>query len=135
MKVRHATVDDCGAISQLENSFPEDQQFPYDCLVSLVEDTDNIVYVMEDANHDVIGYILGWIEKDEVYISSIAIDPLHRGKKYAQWLVQIFRDKYSVVCTDIRKENVKAQQMFDILGFHQESSSEASERWVYRCQD
>ncbi|RLF99389.1 ribosomal-protein-alanine N-acetyltransferase, partial [Thermococci archaeon] len=72
--------------------------------------------------NDVIGYIIGIIDRLEGHIISLAVDDDFRRKKVGTLLVkrllEIFKEKdVNKVKLEVRKRNTKAQKLYKKLGF------------------
>ena len=82
-------------------------------------DSENWVYLMDKL---VVGYIFGWIVRDEFHLNNLAIHPDHLRKNIGKKLIQhiisrvISRD-IKVVLLEVSANNIPAQKCYKSIGF------------------
>jgi ribosomal protein S18 acetylase RimI-like enzyme len=115
MEIRRATPSDLPAIMDLEKqSFPEDQRFPEECFLELMDHTTTFI-VAVDTTGQVIGYLLGWeLGNDEWYLASIATQS---RKGAGRKLISTITELHPRILAEVRHENTNGQGFFDHLGW------------------
>ena len=119
MDVREVKPEDIKRIFKIEfSSF----NAPYDPLIlNYLYETHRETFLVA-CKDDVIGYIVGIVDKSEGHIISLAADEDFRRKKVGTLLVErlleIFREKgVKEIKLEVRKHNMAAQKLYKKLGF------------------
>lgn len=73
----------------------------------------------------IIGYAGAWIVVDEMHITTLGVDPAHRGKKVAEALLVSFLDKavkngVRGITLEVRLSNIPAQRLYEKYGFQRQ---------------
>jgi ribosomal protein S18 acetylase RimI-like enzyme len=98
MPIRTMNQDDMISVTSLFNEVCHLQKLPYQPLNDqscysyfLGYDKANLSFVLYE-DHDVIGFISGFVGEDKAYISMIMVHPNHQRKSYGTSLLQTFEN-------------------------------------------
>lgn len=114
-------LSDLDRILKIEKlSFPTPwSRFAY--LSELCENR-NAYYLVGELSGDVIGYGGIWIVLDEAHVTTIAVDPNYRGKKYGEKILislgnSALQRGAERMTLEVRKSNYPAQSLYLKFGF------------------
>ena len=113
---RHGTIDDLGAVFQLNrDSFTESWSF--DGLKNALEGGYELLLCMD--RELLVGYLLSQNVLDEVHIMQVAIAPPYRRKGVAEQLSRQLLDtkRDRKLLLEVRASNLAAQALYAKLGF------------------
>ncbi len=145
MQVRLATIDDAGAISQLNADVqrlhadalprhfkpPSDDTFPVSAVIELLNDPDNYFFIGQ-LDGEAIGYIYAQVRYvpettfryalTQIYIHHISIQPRHQHRGYGEQLMQAVKDLaqdkgITTIALDVWSFNTAARAFFARQGF------------------
>lgn len=121
-EIREMTLGDLPAVLQIDrasfsNPWPE-RSYKYE----LTENPAAHLFVVERADHRVIGYLGYWLIGDEVHISTFAVHPDHRmrgiGEDMLVSALKVAAGKGAQVATlEVRESNDPAIRLYEKLGF------------------
>ena len=82
-------------------------------------DSENWVFVKDEK---VVGYIFGWIIKNEFHLHNIAVHPNYLRKKIGQKLInhiisRVAGRKVNVILLEVSVNNISARKCYQSLGF------------------
>jgi ribosomal-protein-alanine N-acetyltransferase len=81
-------------------------------------------YLVARLENDVVGYAGMWVIVDEAHITTVAVDPIHRGKKIGERLLQGLLEEAILAgatraTLEVREHNVVAQNLYRKYGFRE----------------
>jgi ribosomal-protein-alanine N-acetyltransferase len=82
----------------------------------------NAYYLVGEVAGQVVGYGGIWTVLDEAHVTTIAVDPIYRGKKYGEgMLIALCKSALSLeterITLEVRKSNFTAQSLYLKIGF------------------
>ena len=121
--LRPATEEDLDRVSKIEGSvqlvpwtrkhFEEELQKPYSRFLILTDDeTDTLI----------AGFIVYWIQEEDLHILNVAVDTPYRGKGMGRFLMRKAMDdarqsRCKRLILEVRKSNDRAVQLYHAMGF------------------
>lgn len=118
--VRNLTPDDIPAIKEIEKkSFKT--LWPYDSFECEMNNSSS-VFIGAFNDNSLVGYMGSWLIVDEAHITTVAVDPQHRGiclGKLLVWcMLEICIKRNCIWATlEVNDHNVPARKLYEYFGF------------------
>ena len=117
LSFRKAKVSDLKQIYRIESSSFHNP-YPLNLLFAFILSKSYDIFVAEDINKKILGYIIVTPEKSKkaLHIISIAVDKEHRrrgiGRKLLEFVFEFYRDKVNFAWLEVRKSNKAAIEFY-----------------------
>jgi ribosomal-protein-alanine N-acetyltransferase len=121
LNIRPMTLDDIDAVLAVEQvSFIT--PWSRDAFVAEAGDNDLAVYLVLEADGQVIGYAGTWVILDEAHVTNVAVMPAFRGQGLGERLMRSLIDKARGrgarrMTLEVRPTNAAARGLYGKLGF------------------
>ena len=119
--IKPMRVEDIGSVLEIEQmSFPT--PWPRDAYYHELRENRLACYLVAREFHRIVGYAGMWVILDEAHVTTIAVDPLHRRRRFGERLLVALIDEAMKrgarwVTLEVRKSNLGAQTLYRKYGF------------------
>lgn len=120
--VQKMTPDDIDGVMQIEAAAYGDHHWSKSSFLSEISNDLAYYYTLHSENGRLCGYAGCWHILEEAHITTIAVHPDYRNRKYAQALLykiikDCYADKIKYITLEVRESNTPAINLYSKYGF------------------
>ena len=119
--IKPMRLEDIGSVLEIEQmSFPT--PWPRDAYYHELRENRLACYLVAREFHRIVGYAGMWVILDEAHVTTIAVDPVHRRRRFGERILVALIDEAMKrgarwVTLEVRKSNLGAQTLYRKYGF------------------